>query len=289
MTCNNRVRTEGADIVYDYEGQGPLLLLIAGGNGNGTRFARLAGHLASNYTVVSYDRRAECRSTGDTTVDLDMAQQARDATAVLRAMGAEDAYVFGNSAGANIGIKLAEDHPKVIKALIAHEPPVMSILPDAEKELRFVDDVYATFQAQGAPAAMKKFAQSLVGFDAPIEAPGDQNRDSFDHFMAHSYLNISRYKPDLDTIRRNRVRVVTAAGRRSADAYYARTARVMAERLGCRYVDMSGNHLAFVIEPAVFAAELRDVLRGISMPTTSAPTIARASDGPVNRLVQEKR
>jgi pimeloyl-ACP methyl ester carboxylesterase len=267
VTKNNRVHTEGADIVYDYEGQGPLLLLIAGGNGDGTRYGRLAALLASDYTVVTYDRRAECRSTGDTTVDLDMAQQARDAKAVIRAMGAEDAYVFGNSAGANVGIKVAEDHPEAIKALIAHEPPVMSFLPDAEKYLRFVDDVHATFLAQGAPAAMRKFAQSLVGFDGPPPALGDQSRDSFDHFLARSYLTISRYKPDLDTIRRHGVRIVTAAGRRSADAYYARTARVMAERLGCRYVDMSGNHLAFVIEPAVFAAELRHILQELSAPT----------------------
>jgi len=40
----------------------------------------------------------------------------------------------------------------------------------------------------------------------------------------------------------------------------------MAQRLGCRYVDMSGNHLAFVIEPAVFAAELRGILQGLAMP-----------------------
>jgi pimeloyl-ACP methyl ester carboxylesterase len=273
VTKNNRVHTEGADIVYDYEGHGPMLLLIAGGNGNGTRYGRLAAHLATDYTVVSYDRRAECRSTGDTTADLDMAQQARDAAAVIRTMGVEDAYVFGNSACANIGIKLAEDHPAVLKALIAHEPPVMRILPDAEKELRIVDDVHSTFLARGTPAAMGKFFQSLVGVDPPRQAPSDQSRDSFDHFLAHSYLTISRYKPDLERIRRNGVRVVTAAGLRSADAYYARTARVMAERLGCRYVDMSGNHFAFMIEPAVFAAELRDILAGLSMPPTSSPPL----------------
>jgi pimeloyl-ACP methyl ester carboxylesterase len=265
MTTNNRVRAEGADIVYDFAGRGPLLLLIAGGNGDGTCYRRLAALLAADYTVVSYDRRAEGRSTGDAAVDLDMAQQARDAATVIAAMGVESAYVFGNSAGANIGIKLAEDHPAVLKALIAHEPPVMSILPDVEKYLAFVDDVHATFLAQGAPAAMMKFARSLVGFDGPPPAvSGDQRRDSFDHFLAHSYLAISRYRPDLDRIRRSGVRVVTAAGRRSADAYYARTARVMAERLGCRYVDMSGNHLAFEFDPPAFAAELRQILQELS-------------------------
>ncbi len=274
MTKNNRVHTEGADIVYDYEGHGPLVLLIAGGNGIGTRYAPLSARLAAEYTVVSYDRRAEGRSTGDTTVDLDMAQEARDAAAVIHAMGAEDAYVFGNSAGANIGIKLAEDNPKIIKALIAHEPPVMSILPNAEKELSIVEEVHSMFLAQGAPAAMKRFAQSLVGFDAPLNAPSDQSGGNFEHFLAHSYLSISRYRPDLDKLRRNRVKVITAAGRRSADAYYARTARAMAELLKCQYVEMAGNHFAFMLEPDVFATELREILHGLSAATTPAPAIA---------------
>lgn len=82
MTRGNRVRTEGADIVYDVAGEGPPLLLIAGGNGDGTRYGRLAAHLAADYTVASYDRRAEGRSTGDLAADLDMAQAARDAAAV---------------------------------------------------------------------------------------------------------------------------------------------------------------------------------------------------------------
>jgi pimeloyl-ACP methyl ester carboxylesterase len=163
LTESNRVRIEGADIVYDWVGRGPLLLLIAGGNGDGMRYGRLAAHLAGEFTVVSYDRRAECRSNGDATVDLDLAQQARDAKALIQAMGAKSAYVFGNSAGANIGIKLAEDHPEVITALIAHEPPVMSILPDAEEYLRFVDEVHETFLAQGAPAAMRK-ARPVAGW-----------------------------------------------------------------------------------------------------------------------------
>jgi pimeloyl-ACP methyl ester carboxylesterase len=263
MTQTNTVQTEGAGIVCDIEGHGPLLLLIAGGNGDGSRYAPLSRLLADEYTVVRYDRRANLRSGGDTTVDLDMAQMARDAAALIRAMGAEDALVFGNSAGANIAIKLAEDHPRMVKGLIAHEPPIVSILPDAEKELAFIDDVHATFLAQGVGPAMRKFAQSMVGFDLPRQAPGDQG-PNMERFMAHEFLNISQYKPDLDAIRRNEVPTVTAAGSRSADAYYARTARFMAECLGCRYVEMPGHHLTYAFEPDVFAPALRDILHGLA-------------------------
>jgi pimeloyl-ACP methyl ester carboxylesterase len=262
MTQTKTVETEGAGIVYDFEGQGPLLLLIAGGNGDGSRYVPLSRLLADEYTVVRYDRRANLRSGGDATADLDMAQMARDAAAVIRAMGAEDALVFGNSAGANIGIKLAEDHPRMVKGLVAHEPPIVSILPDADKELPFIDEVHAIFLSQGTGPAMRKFAQSMVGFDLPRQVPGDQGLN-MDRFMAHEFVSISRYKPDLDTIRRNKVAVVAAAGRASADAYYARTARFMAERLGCPYVEMPGHHLTYVFDAATFAPALRDILHGL--------------------------
>ena len=88
MSKTSTVETEGAGIVYDVEGEGPLLLLIAGGNGDASRYVPLSRLLADEYTVVRYDRRANLRSGGDTTADLDMAQMARDAAAVIRAMSA---------------------------------------------------------------------------------------------------------------------------------------------------------------------------------------------------------
>ena len=85
-----------------------------------------------------------------------------------------------------------------------------------------------------------------------------------DFFMAREYLPLSTYMPDLDLIARNKVSMVAAAGRRSGDAYYARTARLLAQRLGCPYVEFPGNHLAFINDTAAFAAALRAVLHDLS-------------------------
>jgi len=262
MTRTGTVDTEGANIVYAYEGDGPLLLTIAGGGGDAMRYAPISHILGDEYTVVNYDRRCNSRSTGDASVDLDMAQSARDAAAVIRAMGAEKAYVFGNSGGANIGLKLAEDLPEVISGLIVHEPPVMSILPDAETWQGFVQRVHETYTTQGTRAAMALFFSSLVGFDAPSPVPGGGigGGPNMDFFMAREYMPISTYVPDLDIISRNHVSIIAAAGRRSADAYYARTARILAERLGCQYVDFPGNHMAFMNDTEAFAAALREAL-----------------------------
>lgn len=55
----------------------------------------------------------------------------------------------------------------------------------------------------------------------------------------------------------------TDAVDRSADAYYARTARILAQRLGCPYVEFPGNHMAFINDTEAFAAALREVLQGL--------------------------
>lgn len=256
------VHTEDADIVFDAEGTGPLLLTIAGGGGDAARYAPLARMLSDTYTVVRYDRRGNARSTGDPKPALDLAQQARDAVAVIRAMGAHRAYIFGNSSGANIGLKLAEDVPDVIAGLIAHEPPVLSILPDAPTWIDFVEKVHETYTREGTQPAMKLFSSSLVGFDAPTQWPSVEYGagPNMEYFLAREIVPISAYEPDLDAISWNHVSIVMAAGHRSADAFYARTARLLAQPLGCRYVEFPGNHLAFLNEAEAFATALHKIL-----------------------------
>jgi hypothetical protein len=90
-----------------------------------------------------------------------------------------------------------------------------------------------------------------------------------DFFIAREFVPINAYVPDLDSISRNQVAIVTAAGRRSADAFYARTARLLASRLGCRYVEFPGNHLAFMNDTEAFAAAHREVLHDFVNSNTS--------------------
>lgn len=258
--ASGTVRNEGADIAYDCEGQGPLLLLVVGGNGDSRRYIPLSARLADHYTVVRYDRRASCRSSGDPDADLDMAQQGRDAAALVDALGLGPAYVFGNSGGASIALQLTEDHPQKVRGLVVHEPPIMRILDDADQQMQFVDAVHGTYLTQGAGPAMRQFAMSLLGFSPMANAPGDQG-GNMDRFMAHEYVPIGHYLPDLAKIKRDGVRVISCAGRASLDAYYARTARVLAATLACPYVDMDGHHLAFVTAPDLFANELRTMLQ----------------------------
>ncbi len=264
-----QVHTEDADIVYDYEGSGPLLLTIAGRGGTAGRYAGLSAILKDEYTVVRYDRRCCARSTGDKKRPMDMTQQARDAIAVMADLGAKQAYIVGNSSGSSIGLRIAEYYPEAILGLVAHEPMTAAVLPDAEDWVRFNRNVDEVFHAEGVGPAMKIIARSMVGMQPtaggtnqpPAGRPAD---DGMDFFLGSEFMSLCYYRPDLDRIKRSQVKMVTTKGRLSQDAYYARTADVIGASVGCPVHVMSGNHIACVIDPATFAAELRPILQELA-------------------------
>lgn len=136
------IRTDGADIYYERRGSGPALLLVPGGVADAGSYSVIADLLADEYTVLTYDRRGNSRSRirgGDST--LRMEQQSRDAIAVISHNGFRDALVFGSSAGAVIGLDLAARFPESVAGLVAHEPPVFRVLPDAPRLAAFFDEV----------------------------------------------------------------------------------------------------------------------------------------------------
>ncbi len=89
-----KVITEGVEIYCERRGSGPLLLLITGGMGDAGLYSSAADILAYRFTVVSYDRRDNSRSTGDRTTDMTVAQQPQDAAAIIKAMGNDKALVW---------------------------------------------------------------------------------------------------------------------------------------------------------------------------------------------------
>lgn len=270
MSTTSSVLAEGAELVYDIEGAGPLLLLIAGGNGDSARFTPLSSRLAGRYTVVKYDRRANVRSGGDTTAELDMAQAARDAAAIIRHVGAGEAYVFGTSAGANIALKFTQDFPELVRGLVVHEPPITDFLdePDASHWRVFFDKVHTTFIEKGVGPAMGLFMSTFVGFPPmPQAVPGDQVGGDHKRFLAHEFQHINSFVPDIAALQKGGVPVAAIVGQASADAFYVQTARKLARELPCACVTVVSNHLGYALQPEAFANDLDAVIKSLKPAT----------------------
>jgi pimeloyl-ACP methyl ester carboxylesterase len=262
---NEKVLNECAEIYCERRGNGPILLLIHGAMEDAGYYSSAADILADKFTVVSYDRRCNSRSSGDRSVDMTVAQQARDAASVIRAMGDGKAVVVGRSGGAIIGLELATTMPEVIDFLIVYEAPVIEMLPmdDAEKWSSFVNNIFTKNQSEGSQAAQTEFMASLINVpDSPLPTDlNDRISANVDFFFKHEFRAFFRYVPNIESIRKNNVQMVTAIGRDSDNAYYVQTTRALAAKLGCEIVEFPGHHDVSFWMPKEFASAIRSTIK----------------------------
>ena len=265
-----KVITEGAEIYCERRGNGPLLLLIHGGMEDAGFYSSAADILSGKFTAVSYDRRCNSRSSGDRSADMTVAQQARDAASIINTIGFDKAIVVGRSGGAIIGLELAATRPELIDFLIVHEAPVIELLPEskAQRWRTFVDEIYRKNERQGWQTAQTDFMTSLINVpDKPY--PSDLNErlsGNVDFLFKHEFRAFFRYRPNIESIRNHNVKMVTATGRDSDDAYYVQATRALAARLGCENVVFPGHHDVSSWMPEEFADAVLTTLKRYGYP-----------------------
>lgn len=267
MTQTHSLDVPGARLHYEVCGAGPLLLVI-GSPMPAADFAPLADALAGSHTVVTYDPRGLAHSTiDDPAQDATPELRADDVAAIIDAMGGR-ANVFGSSGGAVTGLALAERHPEKLGTLIAHEPPVVELLPDGSQQRAATDDIIETFHRDGPGAAWHKFMVN-AGFDVdelsgpppgPQPSADEQAKQLADmtRFFDHELRATTRYVPDIAALRAARVVVGIGVDSRRLVTY--RTSTALADLLGTEPVDFPGDHAGFMGAPGAFADRLREVL-----------------------------
>jgi pimeloyl-ACP methyl ester carboxylesterase len=261
----------GARLYYERRGTGPLLLVI-GSPMDSAGFAGLAGALADRYTVVTYDPRGIANSSREnTTEDITPEQQADDVHRLLAALDAGPAHYFGSSGGAVVGLALVTAHPESVRTLVAHEPPLVELLPDRVERRADIEDIYQTYLAKGQDAAMQKFMSHLglapaAGdeHEAPQWQPSDEElarmRATTDVMLGHIIRQSTGYQPDVAALAAASTRIVVGVGAGSKGQLANRTALALADRLGTPVVEFPGDHGGFVFHPQEFAAVLDRVI-----------------------------
>ena len=270
----------GGRVYYEVRGSGPLLLVV-GQPMTSAPFAPLADLLAEDHTVVTYDPHGVGESTvEDPSLDVTPEIEADDLAAIIDAVGGAPADVFGSSGGAVAGLALVVRHPEKVRTLIAHEPPVCELLPDAAHIRAAVDDIEAAYRAHGPGAGWGKFV-ALVMHDGPMTevgpaaaqwppaggggdegpAPERSEKQLADDatFFLRMLKPFTRYQPPVDALRSATPRVVVAVGVNSGEEIACRSSEALAERLGSTVVRFPGDHGGFMADPAGFATAIRQV------------------------------
>jgi len=288
-TRTGMIRTDGAELYFECRGSGPALLMISGGGGDAGYYTQVADRLADGYTVLTYDRRGNSRSTvDDPAAPLAVATQSADALAVLAHHDLASALVFGGSGGALIGLDLAARHPAALEGLVAHEPPVIGLLPDAAAYRALFDEIGEITRREGPWAGYVRFISTIDRPDSPkllrhkagrwlagraaragvrLVALGPRPLREVGRFIGNSpYLMTNEvapfivFEPDLTALTAGGVPIVIGGGVRSREHYPCRAGAALAERLGVPLVEFPGSHIGYTEEPAEFALKLRKTL-----------------------------
>src|SRR4051795_1388785 len=162
MTTTHTLETPEADIVYDVHGPAPAdsprpPLFMIGQPMEASGFSTLASYFPDR-TVVTYDPRGLGRSTRkDGRVDHTPTVQAADVHAVIEALGAGPVEMFASSGGAVTALALVAAYPHDVTTLVAHEPPLIPVLPDAEAAERARAGFRDAYEARGSGAGMAAF------------------------------------------------------------------------------------------------------------------------------------
>jgi len=272
---------EGEDLIT-YDVRGDLgdatadrpALFILGSPMEASYFAPLAEHFADR-PVITYDPRGTARNPSGTT-PITPEQHAEDLHRVVEAVGGGPVDVFASSGGAVNALALVAAHPDDVRRVVAHEPPTAALLADRENVLAVVDDMRATYDAEGDGPAMAKFI-ALVMLDG--EVPGDylerpapdpamfgmsaEDDGSRDNPLMRNLGPCNRYEPDFEALGALGDRLVIAAGADSGQQMAARGGYTVAARLGSEVAIFPKGHGGFLPgdgDPDAFAARLHDVL-----------------------------
>lgn len=276
----------GATLTYDVragESSGSPVLVLFGSPMGAGGFVTLASHFADR-TVVTYDPRGVERSTKDDPASPSTPEEhAEDLHRILADLDAGPADLFASSGGAVNALALVAKHPEQVRILVAHEPPLASLVPDRDAALAACRAIHDTYERSGFGAAMAQFIVTVSHrgpFDhafatqpAPDPAmfglPAGDNGDRTDPLVGQNIVSSTQFEPDFAALRAASTRIMVAAGTESEGQLAYRGAVATAERLGTSLVRFPSDHGGFLGgeygqtgDPDAFAAKLREVLAG---------------------------
>jgi pimeloyl-ACP methyl ester carboxylesterase len=279
------LETPDVDLVYDVAGPLPTAdgqppLVMAGHPMTAEGFYTVAEHFPDR-TVVFYDPRGVGRSRrkdGRTERSPDL--HSADLHALITEIGGP-VDIFASSGGAVNSLALVAEHPEDVRILVAHEPPLIALLPDAEGARAAEKGYQDAYHERGFGAGMAQFiamtswegeytdayAAQPPADPAMFGMPTDDDGGRDDPLLSGTGNGITSYRPDVAALTAAPTRVVIGVGEESRKTVTGRTSAATAQALGQDPVEFPSHHGGFLGgefgyagQPEAFAVRLRQVL-----------------------------
>jgi pimeloyl-ACP methyl ester carboxylesterase len=266
---NGRIlEVNGVRIYHEVRGSGPSVLFIAGATGDCGHFQQAAELLSDEFTVVTYDRRANSRSPRpDGWESTSTEEQSEDAAGLIEALGIAPAAIFGSSVGAIIGLDLLIRYPELVRGAILHEPPMIAGMSNPEEVMGAIQQVVeGGMQRGGSRGGCETFFR-FVASDEAFENLDPHLRERMlgngETFLGTEMGAFEPYQPDEAVLTAIEVPVRVMVGSESAP-FFAETARWLADRMNVELERLPGGHTPYFDRPEEMANTIRPLLKGLS-------------------------
>lgn len=233
-------------LYYEVRGEGEPLLLIHGAVVDADLYRSAAELLARFYRVITFDRRGNSRSVCKGERTFCMRDQIDDIRDLLEELDIESAYVFGASAGAAIGQCFLQTYPERVRHLIMYEPAMHALMQDEPDVCEWIGQMQELIRRRKYNTAILQFARHIASFDerSPKRDPETSRREMRNHeyMLTQEFPAQISYQPDIEKLKAAAARITVAAGERSGNTVYVRTALRLGEILGKKVLYYPGFH-----------------------------------------------
>ena len=254
----------GVRLFYEISGTGEEpLILVHGSWASHSNWDLVVPELAETSRVLTYDRRGHSdseRPVEQSSIHKDVA----DLAAVIEHLELGPVWVIGNSHGGSIALRLAAERPDLLQGVIAHEPPLFSLLADdpammpvleefGKRSSAVVERIAAGDHAGGAEQFMETVA---LGPGSWAQLPPDQRQICIGN--APTYLNNARdpevYAFDLAWIEDFFKPVLLTQGDQSPPTFAPVIAKLAGALPNAEVVTFPGaGHIPHVTHPEAYA------------------------------------
>ncbi|MDN5852172.1 MAG: alpha/beta hydrolase [Actinomycetia bacterium] len=272
------IAVNGTTLYYELRGDGLPVLFISGATGDAGHWSGVADALADEYTILTYDRRANSRSPRpENWTAAPVEEQADDVAALLTALDLAPVVAYGNSGGATILTDVVLRHADALSGAIFHEPPYVAVSSDPEAAVAALQGVVGEGMAAGGPPlAVERFLR-YVGGDVAFEScdPAMRTRmlGNGETMFGIEMEGIFAYLPTSEQLARVQLPCVVAAGVDNRDPAAAHhwmyeASRWLARELNASFVETPGAHMPQFTHPQALAEMLRPLIDKMSRPIT---------------------
>lgn len=221
---------DGTSIAFDRTGEGSPVILVSGGSTDRSSNAELAALLATDFTVLNYDRRG--RGPSGDTPPYAVQREVEDIDAVIAAAGGS-AHLYGTSSGAALALEAAANGLPITK-LALWEPPF--IIDEASRPPADQVEQYDRMIAEDRRGdAVEYFMVRVVGMPAEFvagarSAPWWSATEALAHTLAYDATVMGDYSIPIERAAAVTAPTLVVAG--GADFPFMReTAQALAEAL----------------------------------------------------------